>query len=303
MTKDKDVVTSGGASKADTRLNLKAAREAKGLSLRDIFQQTRISVTNLEALEALDFRRLPAPVYTRTFIKSYASIVGLDVGELLGHYDRYIELQKAPVQPREREAGKSLVGFVFKQRRHLLSIVFLLVLLSLILFTALFHQSDDDLLHKPLNVPVTQEQKEPVEAATETAPVQEASPGIGTDAVVGTPGSVAQHAASLPGSTTGSKTMEALPAAQGNVPSPDAPPLSASYHLSIEAREVTWLKIQADGETPYEVLLRPGEKIDRKASASFAIDVGNAGGVDLFFQGKSLGSLGKTGEVVHLKLP
>jgi hypothetical protein len=33
------------------------------------------------------------------------------------------------------------------------------------------------------------------------------------------------------------------------------------------------------------------------------IDVGNAGGIDIDFQGKSLGNLGKQGEVVHLKLP
>ncbi|MGZ3580241.1 MAG: RodZ domain-containing protein [Syntrophales bacterium] len=50
------------------------------------------------------------------------------------------------------------------------------------------------------------------------------------------------------------------------------------------------------------MLLQPGEKIEREAS-QFIIIVGNAGGIDITFQGKSLGNLGKEGEVVHITLP
>jgi hypothetical protein len=49
-------------------------------------------------------------------------------------------------------------------------------------------------------------------------------------------------------------------------------------------------------------LLKPGEKIEKSAS-QFMIDIGNAGGIAIEFQGKSLGNLGKQGEVVHLTLP
>jgi hypothetical protein len=71
----------------------------------------------------------------------------------------------------------------------------------------------------------------------------------------------------------------------------------------IEAGETTWLNIIEDDNPPYEIMLRAGERIEREASERFMIDVGNAGGVDVRFQGKSLGRLGNRGEVVHLVLP
>lgn len=61
---------------------LKAAREAKGLSLEDIASETRIPLRHLESLEASDWERLPAPTYTLGFAKSYASAVGVDRAEI-----------------------------------------------------------------------------------------------------------------------------------------------------------------------------------------------------------------------------
>ena len=61
---------------------LRAAREAKGLSLEDIAAQTRIPRRHLESLEIGDWERLPAPTYTSGFAKSYASAVGLDRTEI-----------------------------------------------------------------------------------------------------------------------------------------------------------------------------------------------------------------------------
>jgi cytoskeleton protein RodZ len=61
---------------------LRAAREAKGLSLEDIASQTRIPRRHLESLEESDWSRLPAPTYSIGFAKSYASAVGLDRTEI-----------------------------------------------------------------------------------------------------------------------------------------------------------------------------------------------------------------------------
>jgi len=75
------------------------------------------------------------------------------------------------------------------------------------------------------------------------------------------------------------------------------------YILVIEASELTWLQITLDETPPFEVMLRPGERITEKASEKFGLVVGNAAGVKIIFQGKSLGLMGKHGEVVHLTLP
>lgn len=61
---------------------LRAAREEKKLSLEDIAAQTRIPQRHLEAIEAADWDRLPAPTYTVGFAKNYAGAVGLDRTEI-----------------------------------------------------------------------------------------------------------------------------------------------------------------------------------------------------------------------------
>jgi hypothetical protein len=83
------------------------------------------------------------------------------------------------------------------------------------------------------------------------------------------------------------------------------PPAAAGkmYHLVIEARELTWIRITEDLNSSYQVLLKPGDKIERMASDFFQLDIGNAGGINLTFQGKSLGNIGKQGQIIHMRLP
>jgi len=50
-------------------------------------------------------------------------------------------------------------------------------------------------------------------------------------------------------------------------------------------------------------MLKPGDKVEKTASESFQLDIGNAAGIDVIFQGKSLGSLGKQGQTLHIRLP
>lgn len=61
---------------------LRAAREAKGMSLEDIAAQTRIPRRHLESLELGDWSKLPAPTYTVGFAKSFATVVGIDRTEI-----------------------------------------------------------------------------------------------------------------------------------------------------------------------------------------------------------------------------
>ena len=58
--------------------HLRLARERKGVSLRAISDKTRISYPALEALERNDISKLPGGIFSRAFVRSYASEIGLD---------------------------------------------------------------------------------------------------------------------------------------------------------------------------------------------------------------------------------
>jgi cytoskeletal protein RodZ len=63
---------------SDVGRKLREARERRGVSLRQIADATKISVSALEALERNDISRLPGGIFSRAFVRSYAVEVGLD---------------------------------------------------------------------------------------------------------------------------------------------------------------------------------------------------------------------------------
>jgi len=62
---------------------LRRARTAQGIRLEDAERVTRIPRKYLEALELENFGILPAPVYARGFLRSYAGFLGLEANDLL----------------------------------------------------------------------------------------------------------------------------------------------------------------------------------------------------------------------------
>ena len=69
---------------------LRLAREELGIPLRQISDQTRISVHYLEDIEGNDYKRLPGGVFNRSFIKAYAKCVGYDEKAAIEGYTRYL---------------------------------------------------------------------------------------------------------------------------------------------------------------------------------------------------------------------
>ena len=81
----------------DVGLELRQARERRGLSLQQISDTTKISLRVLQAIETSAESRLPAIVFTKSFVKTYATLVGLDPVDTAR---RYLE-QLAPTPPPE----------------------------------------------------------------------------------------------------------------------------------------------------------------------------------------------------------
>ena len=58
--------------------HLRHFRLARGLTVQEISEETKIRAMMIECLENEDFAKLPATVYVRGFVIQYAQILGLD---------------------------------------------------------------------------------------------------------------------------------------------------------------------------------------------------------------------------------
>lgn len=72
------------------------------------------------------------------------------------------------------------------------------------------------------------------------------------------------------------------------------------FLLEIKAIEETWVQIQVDGQSQTEALFKPGEKSSYQANDRIELLIGNAGGIDLVFNGRGMERFGKSGDVVTL---
>ncbi|MDX6692530.1 MAG: hypothetical protein QOF02_133 [Blastocatellia bacterium] len=61
--------------------------------MRDISEQTRISMRYLEAIETNEYKRLPGGIFNRSFIKAYAKYIGFDEQAALEGYARTMREQ------------------------------------------------------------------------------------------------------------------------------------------------------------------------------------------------------------------
>jgi cytoskeletal protein RodZ len=66
--------------------DLAAIRERKGMTLRQISESTKISMSYLRAIEGAEFDRLPGGVFNRSYIRQHAHAIDYDEWDLLARY-------------------------------------------------------------------------------------------------------------------------------------------------------------------------------------------------------------------------
>jgi transcriptional regulator with XRE-family HTH domain len=70
--------------------NLRRKRMRSGLSLEDLSARTKVSVELWDAMERNDFSRWPAGVAARSYIRSYAELVGADPAATVDEFCRVV---------------------------------------------------------------------------------------------------------------------------------------------------------------------------------------------------------------------
>lgn len=103
--------------------------------------------------------------------------------------------------------------------------------------------------------------------------------------------------------TTGSSTQsQSLPDIAITTEQQASAIISEGKKLMITCRERTWVSVVIDDAEKKEFMLNAQEMIVLHAKERFDLLIGNAGGVNLFLNGKDVEFNGKSGEVKRIKL-
>jgi cytoskeletal protein RodZ len=98
-------------------------------------------------------------------------------------------------------------------------------------------------------------------------------------------------------------SASASPAREGSTASSPSQPAQAApvkpekvFVVQVTAKEDSWVSIVADGKSVMERVLTADKKKKIKAGKTLILRTGNAGGIEVTFNGVSLGSLGNENE-------
>lgn len=242
---------------------LRGLRQRRGVSLDEMARATRVSSHYLDALERDEFVALPAPVFTKGFIRAYCQFLGEAPDEALTRYHaRDGALPPPPVRP--AEAGAPAAGALETRNRGAVWVSFvLLVVLGLGLFAVTL---------------MLQPGRETRDRGAVVA---------GTDAARTPSGTVAPARVARPEPPAGGPA--AAPVGDGGGP---------PYRLVARVSELTWIRVRTEDGRSTEETIPAGQVREWASSAPFVLTVGNAGGVTLELNGRILPPLGARGAVI-----
>jgi cytoskeletal protein RodZ len=104
------------ASMASVAEQLRSAREARSLTVTQVADTTKIRGDHIRALEEGNYDVFVAPVYIRGFIRTYATLLKLDVPRLMAELDAELHrTEKFSEPPAFSGPPRGLLDFVMLQ--------------------------------------------------------------------------------------------------------------------------------------------------------------------------------------------
>ena len=243
---------------------LKHEREAQGKSVEDVSRATKMSRLILEALEADHFSVLPAPVYVKGHLRTYARFLGLSEDAVVDKYLRFTqqqgseELDEWDAVELELHEEKRRTG-----RRWVWIAVVVAVVAAVVVWQAL--------------------------SEGPAAPEPETSIGTdtGTDAEAG------------PDADADVSAPAATPTPVRETVADDTMIEWHKLELLVVAKERTWLSVSVDGKPVADLTLERGEQRQWEADEFFQLNVGNGRGLELYLDGVLLGTAGSGSRLVE----
>jgi cytoskeleton protein RodZ len=276
---------------------LRGEREKKALNYSQISEITRVRPNILKALEDEDWDVLPSSVFVRGFIRSYARALGLEEGMVLDLYQ--YSAPAGDIRPRPLASPEK------RKKKYVVSILLSLAMLITASVVYLWNEYSDMEEAPP--------RPETPDLIADKAPAPKMTPEVQKDAEQDrnfaargepAPGSPDRSVHEVPKAEEEEDRKNVL-AEEKPPPLPEKAPETETTWSTLKAkvRERTWIRILVDKEQPKEYIFRPGSQPEWRAKEGFELVIGNAGGIDLEFNGTQIENLGNPGQVVRLRLP
>jgi cytoskeleton protein RodZ len=282
---------------------LKQARTARDLSLEQVSTELRIEVQQLDALEKDRFERIGVPVFVKGYLRQYATLLGLDVRDLLALYHKQTSLKEVQIQPSKTIRLRD-------ERQITVWIIAAVIVAALIAALGVWWWTGGGLQLGTLT-PASQTSTEPAAADSVAA-----SPGTGVPApAASSPPPEVAAAAGLPSTSTSTSVPTSTPAANGasndlrqaaepvaaraeepppagagSASEPDAderrgPSFTAALEVTFE--QDSWTEISdARGQRLFYGLGATGRNAKFSGEPPFAVVLGNAAGVKIAIDGE-----------------
>ncbi len=259
---------------------IRQERERLGIPLADIARETRISARYLEAIETEDTQTLPQDFFYRSFVRQYAAYLGISADEITVTLRRQGLDEALPMGNPAPKVLPTLLPVATEPAPTLrpLSTAFedgrtskrWLAVAALLLVGSVSYLAT----------------RRPTNSALTTVETAEVNPSV-TVPVSGPSqtGASQTNPVTSPPQQLGTAVVQATNLGSGRL------------QIVISAREQTWIKLVADGKNIYMGLIEPGQSQAIENASNAELLTGNAGGIEVKQNGRSLPGLGSSGEV------
>jgi cytoskeleton protein RodZ len=274
---------------------LKREREMRGVTLDEISESTKIARRHLEALESEDFASLPGGVFNKGFVRAYARFIGINEDQAVADYSQAHKEEERPEEqfPLEihekpdrelnpRNSQVPLIGSVM---------ALLLLVAGFTVWRGKKHQTESVVpsaaaasrTEAPEQQPTskTRRAEQSSAAATETASAPKMM-AVDQKVPVPEPPNGAMAAVTPAKKEPQAERMALTP--------------KNSFFVIIKAKEDAWISVVADGRRVSHGMLRADKQRFVRAGKQIILTTGNAGGIDVSFNGKPLGAIGNESE-------
>ena len=263
---------------------LKREREMRGVTLNEISESTKIARRHLEALESEDFASLPGGVFNKGFVRAYARFIGIDEDQAVADYSAVNEEATPPEDQFPLEVHEK-PNRELNPRKSQLPMIAAAVALVLVVAGSIMwrskHQHRGGVL--PAVAAATSDSNDQAQAAQES---EQASPEAAREKsrLVHVREKVARGEPQKEPEPAASAAPEKRLTAQN------------SFFVIIKAKEDAWISVMADGRRVSHGILKADKERLFRAAKQIVVKTGNAGGIDVYFNGKPLGAIGNESE-------